>query len=98
MDVPLQKILTERLKLKILRWQIFSLTKIKGVWLKTTHLFCWFEIETSKYNEFCVSAPTGLTPACMPGNQLTQSPPESSTSVTDAPAHRPTPRQLFFLR
>ncbi len=50
MDVPLQKILTERLKLKILRWQIFSLTKIKGVWLKTTHLFCWFEIENSKYH------------------------------------------------
>ena len=29
-----------------------SVTKTKGVWLKTTHLFCWFEIETSKYLEF----------------------------------------------
>ncbi len=37
--IPLRKILRERIKLKILRQQIFSLTKIKGGWLKTTHLF-----------------------------------------------------------
>jgi hypothetical protein len=52
--IPLWKILRERIKLKILRQQIFSLTKIKGGWLKTTHLFCWFEIETSKHSELCV--------------------------------------------
>ncbi len=48
--IRLRKILTERLELKILRQQIFSLTKTKGGWLTTTHLVCWFEIEISKYN------------------------------------------------
>ncbi len=28
----------------------FRVTKTKGVWLKTTHLFCWSETKTSKYN------------------------------------------------
>jgi len=42
MKNPLWKILTERIKLKILRQQIFSLNKIKGGWLKTIRLLFFF--------------------------------------------------------
>ncbi len=39
MMIPLWKILRERIEVKILRQQIFSLTSKKGGWLKTIRLF-----------------------------------------------------------
>jgi len=41
--------LTERIKLKILRQQIFSLNKIKGGWLKTIRLLFYFYRKSSKW-------------------------------------------------
>ncbi|MBA3599943.1 MAG: hypothetical protein H0W45_01695 [Acidobacteria bacterium] len=63
MMIPLRKILTERIKLKILRQQIFSLTKIKGGWLKTTHLFCWSVFRPSDRVWYLLRSASGFSAA-----------------------------------